>query len=207
MTEVFANFVAVVREAGGFPPHIVGLLTLPISNLDQTQQFKDYGKMNDRIGGMTALAKGHGSQVCEFVLREASQIFGGLSYTRGGVGGKVERLYREVRQFAIPAGSEEVMLGGLEWKWRESGSCLDLLVPLQHYRLRGPRLAQEGQAHGRQHLNALWTNKYSFVRFYGMSERISSPGQGGTKDGKQRTPGWFCAAEEQRISSKLTAKA
>jgi alkylation response protein AidB-like acyl-CoA dehydrogenase len=60
----------------------------------QTQEFKDYGKMNDRIGGVTALAKGHGSQICEFVLREASQIFGGLSYTRGGVGGKVERLYR-----------------------------------------------------------------------------------------------------------------
>jgi alkylation response protein AidB-like acyl-CoA dehydrogenase len=52
--------------------------------------------MNDRIGGVTALAKGHGSQICEFVLREASQIFGGLSYTRGGVGGKVERLYRWV---------------------------------------------------------------------------------------------------------------
>ena len=35
--------------------------------------------------------------------REASQIFGGLSYTRGGQGEKVERLYREVRGFAIPA--------------------------------------------------------------------------------------------------------
>ena len=42
--------------------------------------------------------------------REASQIFGGLSYTRGGQGEKVERLYREVRGFAIPAGSEEIML-------------------------------------------------------------------------------------------------
>ena len=46
----------------------------------------------------------------EFCAREASQIFGGLSYTRGGQGEKVERLYREVRAFAIPGGSEEIML-------------------------------------------------------------------------------------------------
>ena len=66
----------------------------------------------DRIGATTALLKAHGSLVAEYVLREAAQIFGGLAYTRGGQGGKVERLYREVRFFAIPAGSEEVMLGG-----------------------------------------------------------------------------------------------
>jgi hypothetical protein len=29
-----------------------------------------------------------------------------LAYTRGGQGEKVERLYREVRAFAIPGGSE-----------------------------------------------------------------------------------------------------
>jgi alkylation response protein AidB-like acyl-CoA dehydrogenase len=41
-----------------------------------------------------------------------SSIFfsGGLAYTRGGQGEKVERLYREVRAYAIPAGSEEIML-------------------------------------------------------------------------------------------------
>ncbi len=33
-----------------------------------------------------------------------------LAYTRGGQGEKVERLYREVRAYAIPAGSEEIML-------------------------------------------------------------------------------------------------
>jgi hypothetical protein len=38
------------------------------------------------------------------------QILGGISYTRGGQGEKVERLYREVRAYAIPAGSEEIML-------------------------------------------------------------------------------------------------
>ena len=40
----------------------------------------------------------------------AAQIFGGASYVRGGQGEKVERLYREVRAFAIPGGSEEIML-------------------------------------------------------------------------------------------------
>jgi alkylation response protein AidB-like acyl-CoA dehydrogenase len=44
------------------------------------------------------------------MYREASQIFGGLAYTRGGQGEKVERLYREVRVMAIGGGSEEVML-------------------------------------------------------------------------------------------------
>ncbi|KAI8056581.1 acyl-CoA dehydrogenase/oxidase [Syncephalis plumigaleata] len=41
--------------------------------------------------------------------REAAQIFGGLAYSRGGQGEKVERLYREVRAYAIPGGSEEIM--------------------------------------------------------------------------------------------------
>lgn len=34
---------------------------------------------------------------------------GGLSYTRGGQGERVERLYREVRAFTIPGGSSEIM--------------------------------------------------------------------------------------------------
>merc|ERR1739842_65768 len=34
----------------------------------------------------------------------------GLSYSRGGQGAKVERLYRDVRAYAIPGGSEEIML-------------------------------------------------------------------------------------------------
>ena len=62
------------------------------------------------LGGPIALAKAQVTTVFEFCAREASQCFGGLSYTRGGQGEKVERLYREVRGFAIPAGSEEIML-------------------------------------------------------------------------------------------------
>ena len=46
----------------------------------------------------------------EYCAREAAQIYGGLSYSRGGQGEKVERLNREVRAMAIPGGSEEIML-------------------------------------------------------------------------------------------------
>ncbi|KAI8074238.1 acyl-CoA dehydrogenase/oxidase [Gilbertella persicaria] len=63
-----------------------------------------------RLGGPIALCKAQATQTFEFCAREAAQIFGGLSYTRGGQGEKVERLYREVRAYAIPGGSEEIML-------------------------------------------------------------------------------------------------
>eukprot|EP00928_Gymnodinium_smaydae_P055403 TRINITY_DN38964_c0_g1_i1.p1 TRINITY_DN38964_c0_g1~~TRINITY_DN38964_c0_g1_i1.p1 ORF type:complete len:459 (+),score=119.97 TRINITY_DN38964_c0_g1_i1:69-1445(+) len=65
---------------------------------------------NIKLGGVTALLKVQSTKVFEFCAREASQIFGGLSYTRGGQGEKVERLSREVRAMAVPGGSEEVML-------------------------------------------------------------------------------------------------
>ena len=62
------------------------------------------------LGGPIAVAKGYCTQALELCAREASQIFGGLSYTRGGKGGRVERIYREVRAYAIPGGSEEIMM-------------------------------------------------------------------------------------------------
>ncbi|KAI9591481.1 acyl-CoA dehydrogenase/oxidase [Syncephalis fuscata] len=48
-----------------------------------------------KLGGPIALLKVQATQTFEFCAREASQIFGGLAYTRGGQGGKIERLYRE----------------------------------------------------------------------------------------------------------------
>lgn len=63
-----------------------------------------------RVGGPVALLKAQSSKVFEYCAREAAQIFGGLAYTRGGQGEKIERLYREVRAYAIPGGSEEIML-------------------------------------------------------------------------------------------------
>ena len=56
--------------------------------------------------GDLALLKVQASETLEFCAREASQILGGACYLRGG---KVERIYREVRVNAIGGGSEEIM--------------------------------------------------------------------------------------------------
>uniref|UniRef100_A0A7S4M790 Cytochrome b5 heme-binding domain-containing protein n=1 Tax=Vannella robusta TaxID=1487602 RepID=A0A7S4M790_9EUKA len=67
--------------------------------------------VNDRkLAGIIALCKVQATKTMEFCAREASQIFGGNSYIRGGQGEKVERLYREVRVNAIGGGSEEVLM-------------------------------------------------------------------------------------------------
>ena len=63
-----------------------------------------------KLGGAIAGLKAQSTPTFEYCAREASQIFGGLSYSRGGQGGKIERLYRDVRAYAIPGGSEEIML-------------------------------------------------------------------------------------------------
>lgn len=68
------------------------------------------GLPEDRLGASIAMLKVDASRMLEFCAREASQILGGVSYTRGGSGGRVERIYREVRVMAIGGGSEEVMM-------------------------------------------------------------------------------------------------
>lgn len=75
----------------------------------QTQTMSEEEAMM-RLGGPIAGCKALAAQTMEYCAREASQIFGGLAYTKGGQGGIVERLYREVRAYAIPGGSEEIML-------------------------------------------------------------------------------------------------
>lgn len=65
--------------------------------------------VDERLGGTCALLKLQGTRTFEFCAREAAQVMGGIAYTRGGQGGRVERLYREVRGAAIPGGSEEIM--------------------------------------------------------------------------------------------------
>ncbi|KAL8995012.1 MAG: hypothetical protein Q9188_006911 [Gyalolechia gomerana] len=77
--------------------------------IHQCQQMSETEAML-KLGGAIAGLKAQATTTFEFCAREASQIFGGLSYTRGGQGAKVERLYRDVRAYAIPGGSEEIML-------------------------------------------------------------------------------------------------
>ncbi|GAB2898905.1 acyl-CoA dehydrogenase family protein [Microbulbifer echini] len=53
-----------------------------------------------------ALLKVQATETLEFCAREAMQVLGGSGYIRGG---RIERIYREVRVNAIGGGSEEIM--------------------------------------------------------------------------------------------------
>ncbi|BGP47980.1 hypothetical protein JCM10450v2_003849 [Rhodotorula kratochvilovae] len=74
----------------------------------QTTQY-DPDTTSLRGGGTMALLKAQATETLEFCAREAMQIFGGLAYTRGGQGEKVERLYRDAKAYSIPGGSFEIM--------------------------------------------------------------------------------------------------
>lgn len=65
---------------------------------------------DEAVAGPMALFKVMTSKTFELCAREASQILGGASYTREGKGQRIERLYREVRSYAIPGGSEEILM-------------------------------------------------------------------------------------------------
>jgi len=94
-----ANMSKRVMAAFGYMCHIAYALNQdPLGLMDRT------------IPRNVALFKVEATQCLEFCAREASQIFGGRSYVRGGRGGKVERIYRDVRAYAIYGGSEEIML-------------------------------------------------------------------------------------------------
>mmetsp|Transcript_10785 Transcript_10785/g.15000 ORF Transcript_10785/g.15000 Transcript_10785/m.15000 type:complete len:522 (+) Transcript_10785:178-1743(+) len=76
----------------------------------QMANAKDKKQSDKILAGPIALLKAHSTKTLEYCAREAAQIFGGASYVRSGVGERVERIYREVRAYAIPGGSEEIML-------------------------------------------------------------------------------------------------
>lgn len=80
------------------------LLTYQMTRLSHEEQ-------NQKLSGPIALLKCHITMLFEQCAREAIQIFGGLGYTRGnGQGGVVERLFRDVKGFALGGGSEEILL-------------------------------------------------------------------------------------------------
>ena len=67
------------------------------------------GITNERLGGVMALLKVNATRTLELCCRETSQIFGGASFVRGGVGAKVERASRDVRGAVVPGGSDEIL--------------------------------------------------------------------------------------------------
>jgi alkylation response protein AidB-like acyl-CoA dehydrogenase len=82
------------------------------------------GRPDVRIGGMTAMAKVMATQALEKCVREAQQIMGGLGYSKGGKGGRIEAISRDLRVMAVGGGSEEIMS---ELQLREEAKDLMLL--------------------------------------------------------------------------------
>lgn len=80
-----------------------------LENMVHQSSVYDADTLTLRGGGAMALLKAQASETFEFCAREAAQIFGGLSYTKGGQAEKIERLYREVLAYKIPGGSQEIM--------------------------------------------------------------------------------------------------
>jgi len=81
-----------------------------LENLTYQMNTMDKLEQNKKLGGHIALLKLHAGRTMEFCASQALQVFGGTGYTRTGKGARVERIYREVKAYAIPAGSEEIML-------------------------------------------------------------------------------------------------
>ncbi|KAF9886357.1 hypothetical protein FE257_011502 [Aspergillus nanangensis] len=61
------------------------------------------------LASRLALAKVHGGRIVEMANREAQQVFGGAGYQRGGVGGRVEQISRDLRMMIVGGGSEEII--------------------------------------------------------------------------------------------------
>lgn len=83
----------------------------PITPLLSIQVSMPEKEARERLGGPVALLKTQATSCYEFCARESAQIFGGLAYTKGGLGEKVERLNRDLRVYVVGGGSEEIMLG------------------------------------------------------------------------------------------------
>lgn len=67
------------------------------------------GALDTTMGGDFARIKVHSARGLEFCVRESQQILGGLGYSRGGVGGKVEQISRDVRVMVVGGGSDEIL--------------------------------------------------------------------------------------------------
>eukprot|EP01084_Bolivina_argentea_P164454 285922_1 len=74
------------------------------SLMEQITYQMDHGITQRQLGPLMAMIKIDASKCMEFCAREASQIFGGRSYIRGGVAARVERIYREVCVMGIAEG-------------------------------------------------------------------------------------------------------
>lgn len=67
------------------------------------------GALDTTMGGDFARIKVHSARALEFCAREAQQILGGLAYSRGGAGGRVEQVSRDLRVMVVGGGSDEIL--------------------------------------------------------------------------------------------------
>lgn len=70
---------------------------------------KRTGRADPGIGGLIANFKVLAGRILEHVNREAQQVMGGLGYSRGGRGGRIEQISRDVRVMVIGGGSDEIL--------------------------------------------------------------------------------------------------
>ncbi|KAL4810644.1 acyl-CoA dehydrogenase/oxidase [Aspergillus unguis] len=59
---------------------------------------------------LAAMLKVQAAHHLEKVSRETQQVFGGLGYSKGGQGWRVEQISRDVRVLVVSGGSEEILL-------------------------------------------------------------------------------------------------
>jgi len=101
---------AVIREKLSHMIRHVESTHALIENVTYQLNKMSHEEASIRLGGITAILKAQATRTLEFCSRESAQVFGGLAYTRGGQGGKVEQISRETRAYSIFAGSEEIMI-------------------------------------------------------------------------------------------------
>ncbi|KAK3621074.1 hypothetical protein LTR56_023000 [Elasticomyces elasticus] len=80
--------------------------------MEQLVYLSESAKRNGRdafLGGQFANLKVLAGQTLEFVNREAQQTLGGLGYSRGGRGARVEQISRDLRVMVVGGGSEEIL--------------------------------------------------------------------------------------------------
>lgn len=65
------------------------------------EESRKTGRTDVRIGGMTAMGKVMATRCLESCVREAQQVMGGLGYSKGGKGGRIEAISRDVRVMAV----------------------------------------------------------------------------------------------------------
>ncbi len=86
----------VIREKLGNMIRQVETTWAQLESITYQMNTMSFAEAQKLLGGPIALIKAHAGIVMEHCAREAAQIFGGLAYTRGGQGDKVERIYRDV---------------------------------------------------------------------------------------------------------------